>query len=113
MNKEIAHKAVEDLIKKIKGKELSKDVLHFILFGSLARGTYSEESDIDILCVVKHQKENLYPLLDLACQVEWKYNCKIIFSLLVINESLYQRIQMGEATLSESIKKEGQELWAA
>ncbi|MBI3019479.1 MAG: hypothetical protein HYY61_06285, partial [Deltaproteobacteria bacterium] len=59
------------------------------------------------------KKEDLYPLLDLACQIEWKYNCKILFSLLIIDENLYQRIQAGEATLSENIKKEGQELWAA
>lgn len=113
MNKKIASHAVEDLIKKIKESRISKDILHFILFGSLATGQYSEDSDIDILCVVKREKENLYPLLDLACQIEWKYNCQILFSLLVIDAHLYKRIQAGEATLSESIKNEGKELWAA
>lgn len=87
--------------------------MFFILFGSLATGHYSDHSDIDVLCVVKREKENLYPLLELACQIEWKYNCKIIFSLLVIDERLYERIQSGEATLSDSIKKEGKELWGA
>lgn len=113
MNKKIASKAIRDLIKKIKESQISEDILHFILFGSLATGRYSDHSDIDVLCVVKREKENLYPLLDLACQIEWKYNCKIIFSLLVIDERLYERIQSGEATLSNSIKKEGKELWAA
>src|SRR3990167_8457538 len=113
MNQKIAHQALRDLIKKIKESTLSKDVLHFILFGSLATGTYSEESDIDVLCVVKHQKENLYPLLKLSCEVERQYQCKIIFSLLIIDEKLFDRIQSGKATLSDSIQKEGQELWAA
>lgn len=112
MDKEIASQAVQDLIKKIKESQISQDILHFILFGSLAKGTYSEESDIDILCVVKHQKENLYPLLDLACDIERKYKCRILFSLLIIDEELFDRIQSGKATLSDSIKKEGRELWA-
>lgn len=59
MDQKIAHQAIQDLIKKIKESTLSKDVLHFILFGSLARGTYSEESDIDVLCVVKNEKKSL------------------------------------------------------
>lgn len=113
MDKKTAQQAVQDLIKKIKDSKVSNDVLHFILFGSLATGQYSNESDIDILCVVKQEKKDRYPLLDLACQIEWKYNCKIVFSLLIIDEQLYQRIQSGKATLSESIKKEGRELWAA
>jgi len=44
-----------EISKKIKEK-FGEKVANIILFGSYARGDYSEESDIDILIIVKDKK---------------------------------------------------------
>ena len=70
-------------------KNLKDEVLEIKLFGSKVRGDYSQDSDIDILIVLRERSkpfiDNIYEEL---LAVELEYDSKI--SLTIFSESEYQ-----------------------
>ena len=82
-----------------------------ILYGSTARGTQSEESDIDIAVIVrKHTEEMHDQMIDLTVELDLEYNK--VFSVLLID---YDNFREWEDVLPlyKNIKKDGVLLWNA
>ena len=78
-------------------KELSKDVLFLVLFGSYAKGTFTKESDIDVLIITK-TRENITSALR---KINALYG-KEISPLLLTKKELQQRKE--EPLIKEIIK---------
>lgn len=70
-------------------KNLKDEVLEIKLFGSKVRGDYSQDSDIDILIVLrKRNKSIIDTLYEELLDIELEYDSKI--SLTIFSESEYQ-----------------------
>ena len=62
-----------------------KNVEAIILYGSEARGTATEESDIDIAVIIEHYTEEMHQqMIDAVVDLELEYN-KVISVLLINN----------------------------
>ena len=65
----------------------SDDIVKIILFGSVARGDDTEESDIDILIISNHRDE-IWP--QIADEIAWfVYDKQELISAHVISEELF------------------------
>ena len=68
-------------------KEKIDEIKSIFLFGSVARGEYSEESDIDILVVVSKKDEmNEKLILEIASRTGMQYGREINVSVVDVNE---------------------------
>lgn len=94
-------------VKKILGNKLSK----VILYGSYARGDYHENSDIDVMLLVRMEEneiKRLAPLIyDLAYDIELERNMHI--SVAIKNE---EHFEYWEDTLPfyKNVRREGVEI---
>ena len=62
--------------------DLKKRVIKFILYGSRARGTGTEDSDLDLVALVDEKTPEIESALDdIAYRVMWDYDFKPIISL--------------------------------
>ena len=87
---------------------MSDYVERIILFGSMARGTESNDSDIDICLLTKRNKGDLDELKQtLEDDVYDKYLCHL--SLYIVNETEFEKEVF---PIIKEIKKEGIELWS-
>ena len=76
------NKIIEDLKEKIKGILKANDVIKAALFGSMVRGDYTENSDIDLLIEFKGNKS----LIDLVrLQLLLEETCEKKVDLLTYN----------------------------
>ncbi|MEJ5226975.1 nucleotidyltransferase domain-containing protein [Thermodesulfovibrio sp.] len=99
-------KFLNELIEKIRiSYPLIKKI---ILYGSKARGDFTEESDIDLLFITEKplDKKEKYEIFDLLSGIELKYN--VLGSALFINE---KELIEKERSLFREIKKDGITLW--
>jgi len=64
---------MEDFTSELKAR-LGEKILGVYLFGSAAKGTATEESDIDILVVYKDIDER--SILEIASEISFKYACE-------------------------------------
>ena len=83
-----------------------------VLYGSVARGTETEESDIDIAIILKTGKETdtNNGLLDFAVDMDLKYDK--VFSFVDIDISEFEKWQ-DSLPFYQNVKKEGVTLWKA
>ncbi len=82
-----------------------------ILYGSTARGTQSEESDIDIAVIVRRHTEEMYnQMIDLTVDLDLEYNK--VFSVLLIDYDNFREWE-NVLPLYKNIKKDGILLWNA
>ncbi len=99
-----ALKELVEELKKLYGDNLSR----VILYGSKARGDATEDSDIDILVVLKEYKnisEEREKVHSVKCPICYKYD--LVISVIIRNEQEYlTRL----SPLLLNIKKEGIEL---
>ena len=79
--------------------DLMAHVRKVIVFGSRARGTASEDSDLDVIALVDERTSSLETRLeDIAYQVMWDHDFKPVISLKVLDESRYaDALQKGYA----------------
>lgn len=77
-------RAIEDFVSRLKAL-FGGDVKRVILFGSHARGGYSEKSDVDVMVVVKRRTLALQKkVVDISFDILLEYNVDIspkIYSL--------------------------------
>ena len=82
-----------------------------ILYGSVARGTQTEESDVDIAVIVRKYTEDMHDkMIDLTVDLELEYNK--VLSVLLID---YDNFREWEDVLPfyKNMKKDGIMLWSA
>ena len=101
----------EELVEGIK-KLLEDDLISIVLYGSVARGTATEESDIDIAIIVKHEFdiELRDKVVELAVDIDLKYDT--VLSIVDIDYNKYLEWQ-DIMPFYKNIKKEGIVLWNA
>jgi len=107
MNYMITNELVEGL------KDLFNDrLVSIILYGSVARGTDTEESDVDIAIILKNAKSQSVQdkLVDFTLNLDLKYDK--VFSVIDID---YEEFLKWENVLPfyKNVKKDGVVLWKA
>lgn len=86
------------------------EVVLVSLFGSKVRGDFDEESDIDVLVVIKDKDGYIRDdLVALEVDLMLKYN--VVISSLIMSRENYEWHRRYRAPLYRSIKREGIDLW--
>lgn len=106
INEEV-REILEDLqsaLKQLYGDRLQR----VILYGSWARGEANEDSDIDVLVVLKGAivpGREIDQMLDLVVEIEWKYD--VLLSVHPVSEEDYQ---VRQSPLLINVRREGIEV---
>ena len=82
-----------------------------IVYGSVAKGTHTDESDIDIAVIVRNYTEEMHDkMIDFTVDLELEYNK--VLSVLLID---YNNFKEWENVLPfyQNVKKDGIMLWSA
>ena len=102
-----ALKELMDGLKKLYGKNLSK----VILYGSKARGDSTNDSDVDIMVLLKDYKkweEEFDRVSEAVYSVEEKYDYDLLISFVIKKELDYQ---VEKSPLLLNVRREGIDLW--
>jgi len=78
-----------------------------VLFGSYARGTASEDSDVDLLVIMPHNKRNIEQSLDITRRIDRSFPLDLIVRK---PDEIRKRLNMHDMFLT-SILKEGKILY--
>lgn len=82
-----------------------------ILYGSVARGTQTDESDVDIAVIVRKYTDDMHDkMIDLTVDLELEYNK--VLSVLLIDYDNFREWE-NVLPLYKNVKKEGIMLWGA
>ncbi len=91
----------------------SDALINVTLFGSKARGDFTEESDLDLLIVIKMSKtdywQHWFSVVDLVGRIELKFG--IVTSIIIKDELEYHKMIDDSIFLYTNIEKEGIPLW--
>ncbi len=99
------NKAVKEFISELKSI-LKNELLTAVLFGSKVRGTANEESDIDILIVLKTKNTTiLNQIVNVLVDIQLKYDANI--SPLIYSEYEFDKNIEMSSHFIKSIEKEG------
>ena len=129
INIEIKVRKVEQIMEKIQDMDLRKMLLELeeklqrvygnklkavILYGSVARGTATEESDIDIMVLVDGTAQELRTFEDQLSEVSTDISIKYfrVFSIIDISYQEYMR-WVNTSPFYRNVSKEGVILYAA
>jgi len=85
---------------------LGDRLLRMVLFGSIARGDYTDESDIDVAIIIRGLTRELkYQILDRVAEVEFNHFMPI--SALLLSEDEFNRLKKRERRIALDIEGEG------
>ena len=91
------------------------DLLRVVLFGSKARGDFDDESDLDVLIVVRMPDDNYWKhwneIVDGTYDLELDYG--VVFSFLIRDESDYARMRQWNLLINRNIEQDGIDLWTS
>ena len=92
-------------LKKILFKSFS--VAEIILYGSKVRGDFDEESDMDILIILKNKVDDNIreKIFSMSFKIEIKYD--VIFGILVETEDFWSSPLAGAMSIHSNISREG------
>ena len=104
-------KMYEELVQGILSA-LSGQVIRIVLYGSVARGTNTPESDVDIAVFLNSTmgKEGEDKLSDIVVDMNLKYNK--VFSVIDIDDALYRKWR-NVTPFYQNVDREGVVLWKA
>ncbi len=88
-----------------------ENTVMIILYGSVARGTQTQESDIDIAVIVKSYTKDMHErMTDFVVDLELEYN-KVLSVLLIAYDKFveWENVML----FYKNVKKEGIVLWPA
>jgi predicted nucleotidyltransferase len=77
-----------------------------ILFGSYARGNYTEKSDLDLL-IIKRDLKNGNSIIDSIYRAFYKNKIKISVDLLAIDYNKYNELNNSIGYIYKTIKEQG------
>lgn len=110
MKKIIYAKSLSLFLKKLKESQLP--IISVILFGSYARGDYNEDSDIDVLVIVKKRTSEINKkIIHLACQAEWETVTNEWIAPLIIDQKHFELWKSLQLSIYRNIQAEGKTLW--
>ena len=96
--------AVKEFVRRAIGKYRDK-IDSIILFGSVARGEAREDSDIDILVVIKERNiEDMKEIHGIAFEVSMEHSQSISPKIYAVNEIL-NRMEIGAPFIKEVLKE--------
>ncbi len=100
-------KIISDFKEKF-SQDILKHVRRIIIFGSRARGTTAEDSDLDILVLVDEKTAAIEKgLEDAAYQVMWDYDFKPMISLKVFSEARFNHAVSQGFSFYQNVEREG------
>lgn len=98
-------KAVNKFKKQVL-QTLGQEVISFLLFGSRARGEGTEDSDVDILVLLKKwDRQDHDKVIDIASDLFLEFEINI--SPLVMSQVQFQELNERELLLAREIKADG------
>ncbi|MDH7514070.1 MAG: nucleotidyltransferase domain-containing protein [Clostridiales bacterium] len=85
---------------------LGDRLLRMVLFGSLARGDYNDESDMDVAIIIRGLTRELkHQILDKVAEVELNHLTPV--SVLILSEDEFNRLKKRERRIALDIEREG------
>lgn len=104
---ELKHYAAINEFHQMLKTKFSSDLLTVKVFGSVARGTAGEESDIDVLVLINEKTPAIREIInDLAFEINLKHDVvlsPVIMSLLHFSNPLFQETQLYKNLREEGI----------
>jgi len=92
-----------------------EDLLRVVLFGSKARGDFDDESDLDVLIVVRMPDDNYWrhwnEIVTTTYDLELAYS--VVFSFIIKDEPEYALMRQWNLLLNRNIEQDGIELWTS
>jgi len=85
-------------------------IVDVLLFGSVARGEYDEESDMDILVIVENGDAKFREEVSMASYEPMLRN-DVVMSSFVMDKAMYNWHRKYKDPLYNMIKREGIDLW--
>lgn len=87
-------------------KNIGKDLISIIAFGSKVRGDFNEASDIDILIIVKNRSLRVMDkIAEITAELNIEYNISI--APVVFSEKEYNMNKIMNTSFTSSISAEG------
>ena len=107
MDQQICQELIEKLLDVFQGQ-----VIRIVLYGSVARGTHTPDSDVDIAVLVRQRLDHVTEdrLSDAVVDLNLKYNK--VFSVIDIDVATYEHWR-DVVPFYQNMDREGIILWAA
>jgi predicted nucleotidyltransferase len=105
MTNDERNQELEDLKEKLVHL-LGPEAFKMILFGSRARGDYSESSDVDVAILVRElTREMKRRILDQVAEIELEYLRPV--SVFVLSEEEFEHLKKRERRIAIEIERDG------
>ena len=89
------------------------NLLRVILFGSKARGDFDDQSDLDVLVVVRMSGDDYWQhwrrIVDMAWEVELAYS--LVISSIIKHAHDYTKMCEHQSLLARNVERDGIVLW--
>jgi len=100
--------ATEELLRRLHGKYPGR-IISAALFGSVARGRFTHDSDIDVLVVTDKLDANLeWEIWGVGSRVSLEFD--VIFNLHVYPSPVWENLRTKRKTIWRNVEREGVEL---
>lgn len=103
--------ALDEFVSRLR-QVYAEDLLHVVLYGSKARGDSDEDSDLDLLIVLRILEsdylEHRQRILDLSCDLDLEYG--VLLSPRVRTDVEYSEMRRANLLLNREIQRDGIEL---
>jgi predicted nucleotidyltransferase len=98
--------AILQELKRSLGSFLNDQLVSIVLFGSMARGNFHEESDIDVAVIVRGLTRKLKgQIFNEVAKLELEHNMPL--SVLVLSEEEFNHLKKRERRIALDIEREG------